>query len=441
MNFESLDKIRQFFGGLGCKRLLVKELAPNDNSKNQIYLGSDFSVLNLLPFSEVVTEQDAVAGSKRERLKAEVQFAWAANELSYNPVNLIMYPRYPEVRISGMLKARTASETVTKLIKSRDHGRVLFLGVTPENRVVGHCAGSSEIITTEFRNRIDQNITNQVGVFHLLSVKYENRDPLDVIVSALKPIVNREWIRSRRLNSSGMELKCEAPNCGGYTLEALLGIVPNGLSEPDYEGWEIKQYGVPNFSSKASKAITLMTPEPDGGIYKDKGVVHFVHEYGYKDRKIIDRLNFGGVHRSGHVHQKTGLKLHLAGYSVSSPNKWDPKGAICLVDDREQVAASWAFSGLLEHWNRKHAQAVYVRSMVEKTPEWSYNFSNRIQLGINTSFNRFLASLACGDIYYDPGIKIEEASSGKRKIKRRSQFRVKSSNLDGLYSSFQEKVI
>jgi hypothetical protein len=29
-------------------------------------------------------------------------------------------------------------------------------------------------------------------------------------------------------------------NCGGYTLEAELGATPNGYSEPDFMGWEIK---------------------------------------------------------------------------------------------------------------------------------------------------------------------------------------------------------
>jgi hypothetical protein len=43
-------------------------------------------------------------------------------------------------------------------------------------------------------------------------------------------------------------MACEAPNCGGYTLEAELGITPNGYSEPDFLGWEVKQFGVANFA-------------------------------------------------------------------------------------------------------------------------------------------------------------------------------------------------
>ena len=45
-------------------------------------------------------------------------------------------------------------------------------------------------------------------------------------------------------------------------------IIPNGRSEPDYMGWEMKAY--------SSGRITLMTPEPDGGMYGEAGVKAFV---------------------------------------------------------------------------------------------------------------------------------------------------------------------
>jgi hypothetical protein len=53
-------------------------------------------------------------------------------------------------------------------------------------------------------------------------------------------------------------------------------------------------------------------------------------------------------------------------------------------------------------------------------------------LGTGTDFNLFLAEIANGNIYYDPGIKMENIST-KPVIKRRSQFRIKSGNLKNLY--------
>ncbi len=81
-----------------------------------------------------------------------------------------------------------------------------------------------------------------------------------------------------------------------YTLEAALGIRPNGRAEPDYQGWEVKQYSVRDFTRFSAKTpVTLLTPEPDGGLYNDD-IQQFMMTHGYADRNgVPDRLNFGGV--------------------------------------------------------------------------------------------------------------------------------------------------
>src|SRR3546814_14536668 len=83
-----------------------------------------------------------------------------------------------------------------------------------------------------------------------------------------------------------------ARNGGGYTLEAELGITPNGYAEPDFMGWEIKQYGVRDFVSFRPKyPVTLMTPEPTGGVYRTEGVAAFMRRFGYtdQDRKNVEK--------------------------------------------------------------------------------------------------------------------------------------------------------
>ena len=52
---------------------------------------------------------------------------------------------------------------------------------------------------------------------------------------------------------------------------------------------------------------------------------------------------------------------------------------------------------------------------------------------LGTDFQFFLRQMAIGNIYYDPGIKLEYASSHP-KIKKRSQFRIKSQYLENLYN-------
>jgi hypothetical protein len=53
-------------------------------------------------------------------------------------------------------------------------------------------------------------------------------------------------------------------------------------------------------------------------------------------------------------------------------------------------------------------------------------------LAEGTDSLRLLAALAVGAVYYDPGIKLENAST-KPLVKRRNQFRVASKNITALY--------
>lgn len=239
--------------------------------------------------------------------------------------------------------------------------------------------------------------------------------------------------KSKRLDGQGNILPCEAPQCGGYTLEAELGITPNGYSEPDFLGWEVKQFGVINFNKINSKVITLMTPEPTGGFYKREGIPAFIKKYGYADVSgKADRMNFGGVHKADIVHQRTNLELQLIGFDKELGKIRSVDGRIALVDKNRNEAASWSFSSLLLHWNRKHNQACYVPSLSETQNTRRYKYGNKIILGTGTDFQLFLGEMATGNIYYDPGIKMENVST-KPKVKPRSQFRIKSQHLPNLY--------
>lgn len=227
--------------------------------------------------------------------------------------------------------------------------------------------------------------------------------------------------------------KSRVSNCEDYTLEAELGITPNGYSEPDFMGWEIKQFGISNFDRINSAVITLMTPEPTGGIYKTHGADYFVRTYGYPDKMgRPDRLNFGGIHKSGVIHPKTQLEMRLIGFDQESGKIRNTNGKIALIDKNENETASWSFSSMLLHWNRKHDKACYVPSQSITTGDRKYKYGNKVILGTGTDFQLFLSQMALGNIYYDPGIKLEKIST-KPKIKKRSQFRIKSKFLPSLY--------
>ncbi len=423
-----LTSLKAMFARHGCRRIHIKPLAANDNSKNQVYLGGNFDILNVLPISDITASP---AGDwKRERFKAALRFSWLTEEGKSCPApraQLILYPKYPEVRFSGFLSKCDCAPS--ELMRSREPGRILFLGVGLNGDIFGFAAAPESTVALEFA-AISMPVVN--GVFQVIDLDHslDNRVKL---LSELVRIHQLGWINSKRLDNEGNVLPCEASNCGGYTLEAELGIQPNGYSEPDYLGWEVKQFGVMSFASIRSAVITLMTPEPTGGIYKLDGAEYFIRKYGYADTSgIPDRMNFGGVHKCDVQHPRTQLRLKLIGFDIISGKIRSADGRIALLDATGTETASWSFASLLLHWNRKHDRACYVPSTVHKSEARMYQYGKDVLLGTGTDFQLFLAEMAAGRVYYDPGLKLENASTTP-KVKRRSQFRVKSGDLARLY--------
>ncbi len=437
MNLKSLLNI---FTDKNCKTVYTKRLSPNDNSKNQVYLGGSFDVLNILPFEEIVSVDPG--DWKRNRFKTKLKFSWINDEgqVSYAPdAQLILYPKYPEVRFSGFLKG--VKNGPSDLMTSRVDGRLLFFGISTKGDIMGYVTEPESEIAIEFSTL--KNL-NETGVFKEITLEKGKIEfnSTEKLISELKRIHNLGWIDAKRLDSQRNILPCVSTNCGGYTLEAELGITPNGYSEPDYLGWEIKQFAVKEFTKYKSAIVTLMTPEPTHGFYTEKGIEAFIRKYGYEDKMGREaRINFGGIFKSGIRSKATGLMLYIDGYDFHEKKITNTGGCIGLLDKKEHVAASWSFSSLLKHWNTKHAKACYIPSINRKDPDihnlskQQYAYGNNIMLGKNTDFSLLLEEISCGNVYYDPGIKLELAIPEVRKqlIKRRSQFRIKSLNLPNLY--------
>ncbi|MCX6317574.1 MAG: MvaI/BcnI family restriction endonuclease [Bacteroidetes bacterium] len=428
MNLKNLIKL---FSDLGCSKIYVKELQKNNNSKQQIYIASgDTQVLNLFPAKNFLAIESGVR--KTISFHSLLDFSWLDQEGNSYPAphsKFILYPDYPEVRFSGFLAG--CKKAPSEILNNKVQGRFLFFGISDNGAVYGYAVNPEDEISQEFKHM--QGLEKQGVLFTITIVGNKViKDPKTVLLDELKRIRNKGWIDSKRLNKAGEIQDCNAPQCGGYTLEAELGIIPNGFAEPDYLGWEIKQFGVTNFERLNSSVLTLMTPEPDGGLYVSKGVRPFVHTYGYPDRQIDNRKNFGGIYKSGILNTKTNLRLIVDGFDIDSQKIVNAAGGIYLLDSKENNAASWSFASILGHWNKKHAKASYVPCKTEKEPVRKYLFGNNVILGEGTDFNLFLSQLCSGNIYYDPAVKVFY-EDGKERDKRRSQFRIRSKDLIKLY--------
>ena len=164
----------------------------------------------------------------------------------------------------------------------------------------------------------------------------------------------------------------------------------------------------------------------------------FIRKFGYADKNDKpDRLNFGGRHVVGVRCPTTGLTMRLAGFDVITGKITDANGKISLVSDADEVAASWSFKKILEHWSHKHSKAVYVPSKRQTEPKWQYAYGHKVRLAQRTDSLRLLRAFAAGTVYYDPDIKLEHASTDKPKPKQRSQFRVASKNITALYETVE----
>jgi hypothetical protein len=434
--FTSLSNLISAMQEAGAKRFYAKRLAPNDNSKNQVYLGGGFDALNIIPHGDIETDFSEKAGSVRRRDKASVEFYWIDSQGTWRAPNaqLILYPKYPEVRMSGFLQK--AVNAPKGLMASRDEGRVMFFGVSPEGRVYGYVDAHDSDLVAELDA---QGEFPAEGVFSNITrlATSASRDPYEILLETFRNVHGKGWIAGQRLHSDGVIRPYSAQNGGGYTLEAELGIIPNGIAEPDFMGWEIKQYSVRDFVNfRAKSPVTLMTPEPTSGVYVDNFAL-FMNDFGYDDTKgRPGRRNFGGIYKYGSkAHARTSVRMIVEGYDPVKNKIEDMGGSILLVAPDDHIVAGWEFKNLLNHWNRKHAKAAYLPSLSSGTPR-QYRYADRVQLGQGTDFFRFMRLISQGGVYLDPAVKVE---NGKQK--KRNQFRVSHADLPGLYQSLETIVL
>lgn len=414
----------------GANRVLVKRLANNDNSKNQIYLGSDFDVIRIIPSGEM---HSAGVSKKGPIFKAPLNLFWldtSGNLEQAKHSQIILYPNYPETRMSGFLKGCTLSPshlmqppTPQQRKQRAEKQRFLILGVS-EKIVLAYCTGWDDPLSEELSQAIDRDKLLKVA-----TVFYEYVQPgkstQQKLIEKLHAIYLSGEIESCRLNKQGIMQPYSALNGAGYTLEAQFGITPNGHSDPDFFDWELKAH--------SGSVVTLMTPEPNIGSYLDD-LETFLRQYG--TRKTADRLDFASKHLVGNFNIKTALTMYLDGYDPVSKSITDPSGGLFLKNASGVIVAGWSFDKIIDHWKKKHSNTCFVSYTVRKSSLNYYQFGPEITLGKGTNLDKFLDALYNSVIYYDPGINLK-FNGQTWKPKKRNQFRVKWNNISLLYESLQ----
>jgi hypothetical protein len=222
-DFEQLKTLIACFTELGAKRIYCKALAENDNSKQQIYLGGSFEVLKQLVFGEISSHP----ALKQPNYKAPVPLFWINSKGQSEQAagsQLILYPKYPEIRLSGFLKGCTIapSSLFQPIPKSKrkfnnaGDGRFLFLGVS-ESKVFAYAVEAGSQLALETNATLDKQPPTQEGILRELISNARNRRSL--LLGKLIAIHAAGWHPSMRLDRSGNTIAYSASNGGGYTLE------------------------------------------------------------------------------------------------------------------------------------------------------------------------------------------------------------------------------
>lgn len=430
-----IKNILKSFSDLGCQNVLIKKLSPNDNSKNQVYIGGE-KAIQYLPFtsSELVEQKSKKKNASKYIFRNILNFHWITETgiHSVPEAKVIFYPQYPESRFSGFLKG--CKESPSHIIGQKLENRYLILSFNREGKSFGY----TDFINKNFISFLKQNFERYEEDIFFESpieslIKLKKKQSLDTSIDEIKKAINsvcsKGWIKSKKFDDKGNIIDYNAVNGGGVTLETELGVKANSDAGPDYKGWELKQHSGP--------IVTLFTPEPDGGYYNENGIEAFIKCFGYPDRKgKKNRLNFGGVHKVSDLnfHHLTNLKLSIYGFKNGNFTK--KNGHVGLLNKQDEFVAYWSFTKMLRHWQKKHSKTCYITSERKKVENsYYYKYSRNIELGIESSFIKFLLALEKGIIFYDPASKIFQEGN-KLKKKARNQFRIKKKDLHFLYSSY-----
>ena len=399
-----LDKIVRMMSANGAKKIYFKPLAPNDNSKNQIYVGGNLASASIFKFNanEVIHEGEG----RRQRAKVKTPFSWLQTDGTLSEAKqskLIMYPQYPEVRFSGFL---SGCKSPPECLSGREEGRLLIIGVC-ENSTIGYVVAKGDLI---IQQAMDAPSLSTPSAFKEIIFTREKQIPINEALSRIIHNGPHNPCILKNIDGAKVEQHYSITNnnVAGYTMEAKLGILPNGDSKPDYQGYEVKTLLKTN--------VTLMTPEPDSGIYKEQGLKVFLKRYGYPSETGEYRLS--KRHKVGVKHPDTGLTLTIDyGDFHPTEKRFNFGGSISLVEDDGTVAASWKLERIVSHWLTKHSSTVIVRA---KKVGGKISYFPEVIFCQGPDPVGLIEGFVKGHICWDPGLK---------ESKRRNQFRITFNNL------------
>ena len=428
VSFSTFAKMTDQFANLGCTELLVKPLSLHqDNEKNQIYLGSSSNeLMSILPGQQNFRNASSSTLKRKSNTKSLIietalKFSWIneGSEPSLAPfTKIIDYFQYPEIRLSGFLRGCTnPPDALRRERQSRYGRRCLVIGISGDQIF-------ATVITDSTPTIIDKLLSlpkwQPYDLFHVLALSNSAPPLIDPtkLLAEIRAITGKKHDGCSLKTLGGTPEPYLAVNGGGYTLEALLGIPRNSSGAPDKYGFEIKSF--------STNRITLMTPEPDFGYRHDQGLTAFLMKFGWKGTKNDGSYRFNGKHNTLGIYPKSKLELKILNWDsiTNSPDGNGSPDIVLINPNTDEIAAGWTFSKLSASWGRKHAGGIYVQSTrsqpVNAARPPRYTFGPTVHCGLGTSPLYLMKAIGTGNVYLDPGDRVNSAGEEKK----RTQWRI-----------------
>lgn len=433
MSFEispsSLDEIATLLTAHGAYEALIKPLSKNHNDKNQIYSGRDFAPL--YPMFDVDFSMRGASSSRKKSGKTKGKsipeavfrdFVWldaGGRKVRARDVKMIIYAQYPETRLSGFSTVENTMPDAMSVGFTKQHPtmpRYLVLGRRGSGGVVAIMIADPSSLFISDVDALPAATGSRVWKHLRLRATAPERLVTMLANAAGKPLPGR------RLDSAGQTLPFNGTQVCGYTLEHALGIIPNSDKNGDFEGIELK--------SHTQAKVTLFTPEPDMGLYASD-FAKFMTTYGYLDGEGHYRVT--GIHRVGSRCEKSGLTLKVRNHSreESLAASADNDVHLGLFDDDDILTAGWSLERMLNCWNSKHNEAVYIPAvktsladpeLLRQGYRYTVEFSQNVMWCRETSAERLFEALYNGTLFLDPAPKY--CPGNPKLTKRRSQWQV-----------------
>lgn len=433
MSFEispsSLDEIAALLITHGVHEALIKPLSKNHNDKNQIYSGRDFTPLYPTFDVDFSMRGASSSGKKSGKTRGKAipeavfrDFVWldaSGREVRARDVKMIIYAQYPETRLSGFSTVENTMPDAMSVGFTKLHPTM------PRYLVMGR-RGSGAVVAVMITDPSQQFISDVDALPAATGSRVWKHLRLRAtapqrLVAMLASAAGRP-LPGRRLDARGQTLPFNGTQVCGYTLEHELGIIPNSNKNGDFEGIELKTH--------TQAKVTLFTPEPDMGVYASD-FAKFMTTFGYQDGEGHYRLT--GIHRVGIRCDKSGLTLKVMNHNRAEPltASADDDVHLGLFDDGDVLTAGWSLERLLNCWNSKHNEAVYIPAtktgctdpdLLGQGYRHMIEFSEDVMWCRETSAEQLFDAVYNGTLFLDPAPKYCPANP--KLNKRRSQWRV-----------------